>query len=501
MNRLTWLALTTLALTSCARGVQYPGAKTETALAAEIETLIEAADCEGVIAVHAELRSPTRVILSRHSDRAMTPASNNKLHTTASALHYLGAERTRTTRVLANGPIDETGALQGDLIVVGDGDPTISGRFSDGDVLATFRAWAQTLRDKHGVRSITGDIVGDDDLFDDQLIIDSWFLDELGEWYSAESSALSFNDNCVDLHWTAGPEVGAAPTFTLDPVTDYLEIVSRVETLAVDADTDRYYHREFESNHMEITGGIPLGETANDSAAVHNPTLYTVTVLRDVLESEGVAVAGAPRDIDDLDRAAVHHDLTELCATDSPPMSVIIDVINQRSQNLYADMVLKMIGVEAAGEGSFEAGARAVRDFLAEIGALPAEGAWRMLDGSGLSQSGLTTPRCLVTLLRHMDTRPDADVFRASLPRGRANRGSLRRRFGHSERHRAVAPQILGKTGYINGVWTLSGILTNQAGEDIHYSIMLNGYESPSVRATRMIDDIAVAIAASMIAE
>jgi D-alanyl-D-alanine carboxypeptidase len=96
-----------------------------------------------------------------------------------------------------------------------------------------------------------------------------------------------------------------------------------------------------------------------------------------------------------------------------------------------------------------------------------------------------------------VDTRPDADVFRSTMPHGRADRGSLRNRFGHSDRHIAVAPQILGKTGYIGGVWSLSGFITNQAGIDMYYSIILNGYRSEDVPPLRMIDDIAVAIAAS----
>jgi D-alanyl-D-alanine carboxypeptidase/D-alanyl-D-alanine-endopeptidase (penicillin-binding protein 4) len=495
--RFTVAALAAGAISATAHSAPVAGAETPPALADEVREIIADAGFEGVVAVHAEQREPALEILALESDRSLIPASNNKLHVTAAALHFLGADHVATTRVLANGPVDESGHLRGDLIVVGGGDPTISGRFNDGNILAIFETWASTLREEHGIRAIEGRVIGDDDLFDDELIEETWFMGELGEWYSAENSALSFNDNCVDIHWVAGKAVGESPTFTTEPVTDHLEIVSEVATESEDADTDRYYHREFGSNRVVVTGGIPLGESKTDWASVHNPTLFTVSVLRDTLVREEIAVAGEPADIDDLSRAAVLHDLTELCVTTSPPLSEVIAVVNQNSQNLYADMVLKAIGWEVEREGSFDAGVRAVRHFLSDIGALPGGDTWQMVDGSGLSASNRTTPRTLVRLLRHMDTRPDASVFRASLPRGRADRGSLRRRFGHSERHRAVAGRILGKTGYIGGVWALSGIAENQARVEVYYSIILNGRPSESVPSLRLIDDIAVALAAS----
>jgi serine-type D-Ala-D-Ala carboxypeptidase/endopeptidase (penicillin-binding protein 4) len=474
------------------------GADSPAALEAEIDALIEAAAPEGVIALCVSQREPVVDLITRDADRPMTPASNNKIHTTAAAFHFLGPDLTLTTRVLTNGEVDENGCLRGDLIVVGAGDPTISGRFNDGDVLETFESWMETLRDAHGIRSIAGDIIGDDDLFDDALIADSWFMQELGEWYSAENSALSFNDNCVDLRWRAASAPRNPASFTMIPQTRYLQVISRVTTMADGVSTDRYYHRLHESNRVVVNGGINVGQTRTDSATVHNPTLFTVTALQELLSRHGITVIGRPRDIDDLNREEVYAgEIRELASWTSPPLSTIVDVINQRSQNFYADMVLKLIGAEVEGEGSFEAGARAVRRFLDEIGALPEGDDWVMIDGSGLSPLNRTTARCLTQILRHMDTRPDADVFRSTLPRGRADRGSLRRRFGHSDRHIAVAPQILGKTGYIGGVWSLSGFITNQAGVDLCYSIILNGYRAEGVPPLRMIDDIAVAIAAS----
>ena len=84
----------------------------------------------------------------------------------------------------------------------------------------------------------------------------------------------------------AAESVGDTPTFTLDPTTPYLTFDNNTTTTETDADTDRYYSREETSNHITITGGIQLGRERNDSAAVHNPTLYTVTVLADVLSQQ-----------------------------------------------------------------------------------------------------------------------------------------------------------------------------------------------------------------------
>ncbi|NUP88267.1 MAG: D-alanyl-D-alanine carboxypeptidase/D-alanyl-D-alanine-endopeptidase [Candidatus Sumerlaeia bacterium] len=485
------LALPSLSLLHAA---PVEGAGTPEALIQEINDLLEEAAFSGGVSILIEQREPARALFERQADQLVIPASNNKLHTTAAALHFLGPDLTLTTRVVTNGTVNEAGVLEGDLIVIGSGDPTISGRFNGGNILGTFEQWATELQAR-GIRAIAGRIIGDDDLFDDELIEETWSPRELGEWYSAESSALSLNDNCVDLVWTAGPTVGSPASWTADPATPYLTIRSEVRTVAEGTETDRYYRRAADSNSVRVTGGIPLGQTNTDYAAVHNPTLFAVTVLRDVLQRQGIQVSGEAVDIDDLDKSAVRQSLTELTSFTSPPLSTIVDIVNQHSQNFYADMVLKLIGREVEGEGSFDAGVRAVRRHLDEIGALPP--GWQMLDGSGLSGQNRTTPRCLVTLIRAMMSSPHSETFLASLPRGRAERGSLRRRFGQTARSRAVAGQIQGKTGYIGGVYALSGTLTNQAGVEMIYSLVLNRYESESTPPLQLLDAIAVAAAAS----
>lgn len=491
------------ALAAGAHAFAVEGAGTPEALAEEITACLASPGyaqtlAAGTVAVLVEQRDPARVIFDRGGDRPMIPASCNKLQTTAAALHFLGADHRRTTRLLANGPVDENGCLRGDLIVVGDGDPVVGGRWASEEAVAILEEWTRRLRTEHGIRSVAGRVIGDDDLFDDQAIVDSWFMDELGEYYEAEVGALTLNDNCVDLLWIAGPAIGTPARWRLRPPTRYLQIVSQVTTVSPEADTDRYYHRAQTSNRTEVTGGIRLGETAEDHASVHNPTLHFAQILRETLMRGGITVLGEAADLDDLDRAAVRHDLRELLARESLPLIRVIDLTNQWSVNLYAEMLLKLVGAEVEGEGSFEAGIRAVRHFMGEIGALPASPeAWRMVDGSGLSPLNRVPPRTLVDLLRHMDTRPDAEAWRATLNRGRDSRGHLRHRFAWSDRHRAVGPQVLGKPGYIDGVWNLAGIIRNQAGAELYCAVMVNSRAATGRLAHHLIDDIFAAVAAS----
>ncbi len=143
-----------------------------------------------------DLRSG-KVVYQRNATRSFIPASNTKLYTTLSALEMLGPDFQYETQLYGSGEVID-GVLHGNLVVRGSGDPVIGGRFNDGDLTALFRQWADSLR-AHGISRIDGDIIGDDDIFDDQPLGYGWSWDDEPYWYSAEISGLSFNDNCVDV--------------------------------------------------------------------------------------------------------------------------------------------------------------------------------------------------------------------------------------------------------------------------------------------------------------
>ena len=133
----------------------------------------------------------------RNEDKFFVPASNLKLFTTAAGLLLLGSDYRFSTNIFLNG-YQSGSTLYGDLVIQGRGDPTISGRFYNNDINYVFDTWIDSLLDM-GVTNIKGNIVGDDNLFDDIGLGNGWAWDYETDWYAAQSSAISFNDNCVDL--------------------------------------------------------------------------------------------------------------------------------------------------------------------------------------------------------------------------------------------------------------------------------------------------------------
>jgi D-alanyl-D-alanine carboxypeptidase/D-alanyl-D-alanine-endopeptidase (penicillin-binding protein 4) len=452
---------------------------------------------EAGIGVYVEDATSHRSIFSFNGDVPLTPASCNKLHTTAAALYYLGSNYTYSTPLYYHGKIEDT-TLIGDLIVVGSGDPTISGRFNKDtdDLTKTFREWAAALK-KLGIRSIKGDIIGDDDYFDDEYFGKGWYPDERGEWYSAEISALSFNDNCIDVHWQGARKPQQPAIYRINPETPYVTFISRVETGKRDSDVTIDYKREDKSNKIVAHGSISARKKRIGYATIYNPTLFFVTVLKETLEREGIKVLGKPMDIDELpDKAPYRTDLTLVATYTSPPLSEIIKVIHIQSQNFYADQLFKTLGKIRKGEGRFIAASEAVSEFLHK------ENLYRpghvMIDGSGLSHLNRVSPEQLVAVMRFMHGHKEAKTFFDTLPRG-GKGGTLSSRFGASEQERSIGERVRGKTGWLGSVESLSGILTNAADKEFFYAILVTGFEGSHDGPQKLVDQIVVQLASSKI--
>jgi len=433
------------------------------------------------------------ILVNIGGEETLTPASNFKLFATAAGLVLLGPDYTWKTDIVSSGSI-ENGVLNGDLFLVGHGDPSLGGRFNPEDTTNLtwqFREWAARLKEL-GILRINGDVVGDDDYFDDTLFGVGWYPDERAEWYCAEVSALSFNDGCIDIIWQGSRRPGRPATYALNPPTDYCRILDRVQTVSTRIkEWDIRYKRAETSNEIEADGRIPAREKKYDYAAIHNPTLFTATVFLETLRREGIEVSGRARDIDDLERKPGAQDGMRVLVTHtSPPLSRIIEVINRNSQNLYAELLLRTLGKEKGEGGSFKDGCKVVADFLAGRGLL--RNGYCCVDGSGLSYLNRTTVRQLVDVLRFMYWARDSRVFLESLPQG-GTRGSLAKRFQGDELSKRVAPRIFAKTGWIGGVHSLSGLIEGEP--QVAFSIILNDFECPDSQARDLVDRVAVDIA------
>ncbi|MCF7805591.1 MAG: D-alanyl-D-alanine carboxypeptidase/D-alanyl-D-alanine-endopeptidase [Candidatus Marinimicrobia bacterium] len=418
-----------------------------------------------------------KVVFARNEHRLFAPASNQKLLTTAAALSTLGPDFRFHTELYTNGRI-ENGTLYGDLYIRGTGDPTLSGRFHDGDMIRDLENWADALQELDVTR-ITGDIIADATMFDQDWIGTGWEYDDLSYWYAAQPGALSFNDNCLDVFITPGDSIGAPANLRYEPETDYFRMTNDLVTVHEDSITSYDYHRELNTNDMRFFGKISMSEDRiRDYITIHNPARYTTNVLRDVLTDRGISIDGMIREIPQ-DEPVDYKGFTQILDYTSPPLIEILNVINRRSQNLYAEQVFKRLGYEVTGKGTFEGGKRAVLEFLGKNGVDTEH--LNIADGSGLSRRNLVSPAQIVMVLRSMYTGKYSDEYLRSLPIGGDN-GTLSQRFRGTISERRVN----AKTGYMGFVRILSGYLNTRDDHTLTFSIMVNGYTTE----TSVIDEI-----------
>ncbi|WP_092346719.1 D-alanyl-D-alanine carboxypeptidase/D-alanyl-D-alanine-endopeptidase [Candidatus Chrysopegis kryptomonas] len=404
--------------------------------------------------------------------KSFIPASNMKLFTTAVALLKLGPDFKYRTNLYTDGEIKD-GILYGNLFVRGTGDPTISGRFTNGDVIKTFKDWADSLI-KLGIKEINGDIIGDDNYFDDQYMGTGWSWDDETYWYSAHISALSFNDNCVDLEIIPGKKIGEPALVKITPETKYVKINNFVTTVHPDSVTQIDFFRAPGTNVINVFGKISLrSKTYKESISVHNPTLYTVTVLKEVLESKGIKVNGNAVDIDDSQLNPDYETMKVLASYESPPLSEIIKVINKRSQNFYAEQVFRTLGKIFGGEGSTQKSVEVIKNTLSQIGIPP--DAISIYDGSGLSRLNLVTPFQILTLLNYMYRHEYFSYFYESLPIAGVD-GTLETRM----RKTKAQGNVRAKTGYVQYARSLSGYVKTKDDEMLAFVMMTNNYLVPT---------------------
>lgn len=429
---------------------------------------------------------------------ARIPASNVKLFTSAAALYYLGPDYHFSTYLLTDG-IVEDGVLRGDLILYGTGDPTLSDRFHRGKT-AVFERFADELV-LLGIRRVEGAVIGDASYFTGPEVAPTWSDRYFEDWYAAPACALSFNENVVSLRLRPGSSAGAPPRVAIIPDGGLVPIENRARTVASPRGARLAVDRPDPASPILISGRISVGHGGVwRGVTVPDPALFAASVLQSVLLERGIEVGGPARSVHDpLDSRVTATTffapglvdagrIRVLSVYRSPPLAEILSVVNKRSHNLYAELILKTMGRVVAGEGSFATGARVVRDFLTGVAGVPAE-QLEIQDGSGLSPTNRASALALVTVLRFLADSPDLWApFWASLPEAGTSDG-LRRMF-----RTAAAGNLRAKTGTIEHVSALSGYVRSGEGERIAFSILVNDVPS-TWRAKRIEDAIAVRLA------
>jgi len=454
-----------------------PARAAEPALNAKVGELIAAARLDGArVGVSVVDVKTGNVLCAIGEQRRMTPASNVKLITTSAALLLLGEKFQFTTSVYASGKARAGGVLEGDIVVVAGGDPAISGREHGGRTTAVFDAWAAEIA--RTITLVRGDLVIDATLFDRQFIHPSWPKDQLVRWYCAPVSAFALNDNCIDVKVGPGSRAGLAAKVTLDPPTAYFGVRNTCRTVA-SGRSRAYINRSPGRDTLLISGRLRPGRPgASSPVAVVLPVRFAATVLKERLARAGVRLGGkiviAARKVDTAG-------LRRLAGSSHSLVSAV-RTANKRSQNFYAEMILKTMGLRVSRPSSFASGVRVVAGQLEKMGIR--QGTYTMADGSGLSRENTFSAAQLTTVLRHMGRSRHAARFIGSLAVAGVD-GTLKRRMTEP----ATAGKVFGKTGHLRGVSVISGYV-KPGGRLVAFSILINGAQLRASAAKSLQDSI-----------
>ncbi len=418
-------------------------------------------------------------VFNHGAHNPLTPASNLKLVTTAAALERLGADFKFRTTLYRRGE---------DLVLIGDGDPT----FGDSDYLKTF-GWKSTAvydgwivqLQKLGVTSVR-DVIVDDSVFDEKFIHPDWPEDQLLNSYEAEVAGMNFNANMTEVRTTGGGE----------PIVNPPSRVLQFKQSNIPGNSVSISRRKG-TNLVTIRGDLSTRTSAKFT--VHDPSMNAASVLAQLLAANRIKVTGEVKRDRTIRAANPDSQVTagkmSVVGTHETPLSAVISRANKHSINLYAESLCKRIGYDPAtgAPGSWETGGLATAAYLKSAG-IP-ESDFSLADGCGLSKKNAISARALVRVLCYEFYGKNRDLFVQSLSvAGVKKEGTLEDRFEGSDLRR----RVFGKSGYVNGVSTLTGFLQARDGQWYAFSVMFNGMSCSNHEAHLMQERIVKAVDAEV---
>jgi D-alanyl-D-alanine carboxypeptidase/D-alanyl-D-alanine-endopeptidase (penicillin-binding protein 4) len=413
-------------------------------------------------------------VIGINDSKSVIPASVLKLLTTSTALTTFGPHHTFKTQLAHDGTITN-GVLEGNLYILGGGDPTLGSvlfkRFTP--LITILKRWHEALT-AQGITKISGEVIADDTWFSCQPISEKWAWEDIGNYYGAGAYGLNIYDNLFFIFFKPSQKPGHnAPVVRISPKINGILLNNEVKTGPKGSGDNAYVFGGPQQLERYLTGTVPAGRHQFAiKGSMPDPPLFAAQRLRKFLIDNNISVEKQARVIRNSHEIKERPHLIILDTVESPSLKDIIYVINKKSMNLYADVLLKHLGREKYGRGSFTYGTKTVIDFLREK-AIDAEGFF-MYDGSGLSRANAITAKTLVEVLKVMFDDPYSAYFYNSLPvAGDPNDfGTMKDMLRNTE----AAKKVRAKTGSLERVKSHAGYVESRSGKVFCFAMIANNF-------------------------
>ena len=423
-----------------------------------------------------------KILAEHNSKMGLTPASSMKVITTATALHYLGRDFKFKTELQYDGNIDANGILNGNLYIKGFGDPTLgSHQFKAAEELdVVIGKFVQAIQ-AAGIKKINGMIVGDASYFGTLVDGRKWLWEDIGNYYGAGAFGLSIQENMYFIDFQQVNTLGATPPIKkIRPHIPNLLMMNEVKSDKKGTGDQAYIFGTPYSYTRFVRGTIPVGNKPfTVKGAIPDPPFFAAQYLMKFLEEKNIETNKMATSFFEMERTgtATNETRKAIYTYQSPPLHEIVKFTNEKSNNLYCEAMLRMIGKQEKGEGSAEAGLKAIYEFL-ESGGMNTNGFF-MLDGSGLSPMNAVSSYNLAKAMQIIlsNNKIANDLKKSIRVSSRVGNGQLRAKSGSMERVRSY-----------------TGFATTQSGRLVAFSMIANNFTGKSGEIRRKMEKLMTAI-------
>lgn len=404
------------------------------------------------------------IVYAKNENVGLASASTLKTITAATAYHLLGKDFVWETSLGYNGTISSNGTLNGDVIITGAGDPSLgSDRYDQTRPELILRRWAEAIA-RSGIKNITGSIIADDRLFGTQTMPGGWTWQDMGNYYGAGPSSLTWGENQFDLIFKPANRVGEpAELMRTEPQMNYLKIVNEVLTGAPGSGDNVYAYSAPYSTVIYLRGTYGIDLKKAIAASVPDPAYHLAYQLLNRLKQSGISVA---KDAVTTRELSLNNQLFQgpskiIDIHTSPTLDKIIYWFNQKSINLFGEHLIKTIAWKEAKEITTTNGVKVLKDFWAKKEGIDPD-AMNIYDGSGLSPSNRITTLAMAQVLHSIKKESWFAGFYESLP---------------------VYNDMKMKSGSISDVIAYTGYQISSNGTPLVFSFIINNYKGSSSTA------------------